>query len=143
MREEKQNELAQLKELFNKYKVICIVDMLKMPTKQMQLISWCKDWKNSSIGGTTRGALLTKSRGRSPSDDIREIKESDAFRKWQNEQDVNNYEFLAFLKAVPYTPKQLLAEHFGQLKNSAVTIKDKEILKFLSWLENKFKDLLQ
>ncbi len=38
MKEEKQKELAQVKELFNKYKVICIVDMLKMPTKQMQMI---------------------------------------------------------------------------------------------------------
>ncbi len=36
--EKKEKELNELKELFRKYKVICIVDMLKMPTKQMQLI---------------------------------------------------------------------------------------------------------
>ncbi len=36
--EKKQNELVELKELFGKYKVICIADMMKMPTKQMQLI---------------------------------------------------------------------------------------------------------
>src|SRR3989344_7564917 len=70
--------------------------------------------KNPELRKNPKLTVITKSRGRSPSDDIREIKESDAFRKWQNEQDVNNYEFLAFLKAVPYTPKQLLAEHFGQ-----------------------------
>ena len=36
--EKKENELKELKILFEKYKVICIVDMLKMPTKQMQMI---------------------------------------------------------------------------------------------------------
>jgi len=36
--EKKEKELNGLKRLFNSYKVICIVDMLKMPTKQMQLI---------------------------------------------------------------------------------------------------------
>lgn len=36
--ERKEKELNELKKLFTSYKVICIVDMLKMPTKQMQLI---------------------------------------------------------------------------------------------------------
>ena len=34
----KEKELNELKNLFGKYKVIGIVDMMKMPTKQMQLI---------------------------------------------------------------------------------------------------------
>ena len=42
--EKKEKELKELKNLFGKYKVICIVDMLKMPTKQMQLIK-------KSLGG--------------------------------------------------------------------------------------------
>ena len=84
-----------------------------------------------------------KTRGRSSGDDVKEIKESDAFKKWQGEKNVNNYEFFAFLKAASYTPKQLLVEHLKQLKTSAITAKDKEVLKFLSWLENKFKNLLQ
>jgi len=37
-REKKEKELKELKNLFGRYKVICIADMLKMPTKQMQLI---------------------------------------------------------------------------------------------------------
>lgn len=36
--EKKEKDLNDLKDLFKKYKVICIVDMMKMPTKQMQLI---------------------------------------------------------------------------------------------------------
>ena len=36
--EKKEKELDNLKNLFEKYKVIGIVDMIKMPTKQMQLI---------------------------------------------------------------------------------------------------------
>ena len=36
--ENKENELNELKNLFTSYKVICIVDMVKMPTKEMQLI---------------------------------------------------------------------------------------------------------
>ncbi len=86
---------------------------------------------------------ISKSRGRSPEDDIREIKESDAFKKWQGDKDINNYEFFAFLKAAPYTPKQLLGEHLKRLKTSATTTKEKEISGFLTWLENKFQNLLQ
>ena len=36
--EKKEKELNDLKKLFKGHKVICIVDMLKMPTRQMQLI---------------------------------------------------------------------------------------------------------
>ncbi|MBI2547469.1 MAG: 50S ribosomal protein L10 [Candidatus Aenigmarchaeota archaeon] len=42
--EEKKTQLEDLKKLFNRYKVICLVDMLKMPTKQMQIIK-------KSLGG--------------------------------------------------------------------------------------------
>ncbi|MDO8574913.1 MAG: hypothetical protein Q7R61_01415 [bacterium] len=86
--------------------------------------------------------IETKTRGRSFSDDVQEIKESDTFKKWQSDQDINNYEFFAFLKAASYTPKQLIAEHLKRLKTSAMSAKDKEVLKFLSWLENKFQNLL-
>lgn len=86
--------------------------------------------------------IVSKSRGKSLSDDIREIRVSEAFKKWVANEEVNNYEFFAFLKAAPYTPKQLLAEHLKRLKVSATTTKDKEVLKFLSWLERKFSNLL-
>lgn len=36
--EKKEKELNELKNLFKSYKVVGIVDMMKMPTKQMQLI---------------------------------------------------------------------------------------------------------
>ena len=86
--------------------------------------------------------VVSKSRGKSPSDDIQEIRVSEAFKKWFANEEVNNHEFFAFLKAAPYTPKQLLIEHLKRLKVSATTTKDKEVLEFLSWLEKKFSNLL-
>ncbi|MBI4225334.1 MAG: hypothetical protein HY617_03300 [Candidatus Sungbacteria bacterium] len=86
--------------------------------------------------------VVSKSRGKSPSDDIQEIRVSEAFKKWFASEEVNNHEFFAFLKAAPYTPKQLLIEHLKRLKVSATTAKDKEVLEFLSWLEKKFSNLL-
>ena len=85
---------------------------------------------------------VTKSRGRSPVEDMQEIRVSEAFKKWFTNEEVNNHEFFAFLKAAPYTPKQLLVEHLKRLKVSATTTKDKEVLEFLSWLEKKFNNLL-
>ena len=86
--------------------------------------------------------MVGKSRGKSPSDDIKEIRTSEAFKKWFANEEVNNHEFFAFLKAAPYTPKQLLAEHLRRLKVSATTAKDKEVMEFLTWLEKKFSNLL-
>ncbi|MBI1978557.1 MAG: 50S ribosomal protein L10 [Candidatus Aenigmarchaeota archaeon] len=43
-RETKEKELKELKDLFGKYRVVCIVDMVKMPTKEMQMIK-------KSLGG--------------------------------------------------------------------------------------------
>lgn len=37
-KEKNSKQLEELKEMFGKYKVICITDMEKMPTKQMQMI---------------------------------------------------------------------------------------------------------
>lgn len=86
--------------------------------------------------------VVSKSRGKSPNDDTQEIRVSEAFKKWFTDEDVNNHEFFAFLKAAPYTPKELLIEHLKRLKVSAATTKDKEVLEFLSWLERKFTNLL-
>lgn len=86
--------------------------------------------------------VVSKSRGKSPSDDIKEIRVSEAFKKWFSNEEVNNHEFFAFLKAAPYTPKQLLAEHLKRLRVSATTTKDKEVMEFLVWLEKKFSNLL-
>lgn len=84
----------------------------------------------------------TRSRGRSPSDDVREVAESDAFRKWRTDQPVNSHEFFAFLRATPYTPKHLLLEHLKHLVDSATTAEDKEVSEFLAWLEDRFNNLL-
>lgn len=86
--------------------------------------------------------VVSKSRGKSPSDDIKEIRVSEAFKKWFSNEEVNNHEFFAFLKAAPYTPKQLLAEHLKKLRVSATTTKNKEVMEFLVWLEKKFSNLL-
>lgn len=86
--------------------------------------------------------VVSKSRGKSPSDDIKEIRVSEAFKKWFSNEEVNNHEFFAFLKAAPYTPKQLLIEHLKKLRVSATTTKDKEVMEFLVWLEKKFSNLL-
>lgn len=86
--------------------------------------------------------VVSKSRGRSFGDDVKEIREADAFRKWLENGDINNYEFFAFLKAAPHTPKQLLAEHMKNLRRSADAVKDKEAIAFLTWLENKFNNLI-
>ena len=86
--------------------------------------------------------IASKSRGKSPSEDIQEILVSEAFKKWFANEEINNHEFFAFLKAAPYTPKVLLVEHMNRLRVSATTAKDKDVLEFLSWFEKKFNNLL-
>lgn len=98
--------------------------------------------ENPSLQKIRQKTGATKSRGRSPFEDMQEIKVSEAFKKWFVNEEVNNHEFFAFLKAAPYTPKQLLVEHLDRLRVSATTIKDEEVLKFLSWFEKKFSNLL-
>ncbi len=85
---------------------------------------------------------VSKSRGKSPADDVEEMRTSEAFKKWLTNGEITNHDLFAFLKAAPYTPKQLLSQHLKQLKFSAVTAKDKEVLEFLDWLEKKFSNLI-
>lgn len=84
----------------------------------------------------------SKTRGRFSSDDVLEIRSSDAYKKWTSKEPINVHEFLAFLKAAPYTPKHLLSSHLARLKDSANTAGDKEVLEFLQWMEEKFSSLL-
>ncbi len=98
--------------------------------------------KNPKLKKVRVSRVVAKSRGRSFDDDVHDIQESETFRKWKEGQEVNNYEFFAFLKASPHTPKQLLVKHLEYLKNSVAAVKNKEILKFLIWLEAKFHNLL-
>ena len=86
--------------------------------------------------------VATKSRGKSASQEIVEIRESDTFQKWKMNAVINNHEFFAFLKAAPYAPKELLVEHLNQLKTSSVAAGDKEVSDFLVWFETKFHNLL-
>lgn len=86
--------------------------------------------------------VFRKSRGRSPKDDMEEIKGSEVFQRWQqNNYKITDYDILSFLKAVPYTPKILLLQYLNNLKQSAAMIKDKKTVKFLQWVEEKFYNL--
>ena len=87
-------------------------------------------------------SAVSKSRGRSYNDDVREIRESDAFIKWTREEEVNSHEFFPFLRAASYTPRALLVDHLNKLKVSAAAAKDDEGIKFLNWLGAKFRNLL-
>ena len=86
--------------------------------------------------------IVSKTRGRFSGDDVKEIRESNVFDKWSNDNQINGHEFLAFLKAPPYTPKHLLAAHLNKLKDSAMTVKDSEVIMFLENMEKKFKELI-
>lgn len=83
----------------------------------------------------------TRSRGRSSEDDTKEVHESDLFKQWQESGSASPHEFFAFLRATPYTPKALLSEHLKQLKQSAADADDKEVLRFLEWVNEKFGNL--
>lgn len=87
--------------------------------------------------------VSSRSRGRSADAEINEIKNSETYKKWENKELINNYEFYAFLKAAPYTPKPLLVEHLDRLKKSAIEVKDKVVQEFLSDLDTKFNNLLK
>jgi len=83
-----------------------------------------------------------RSRGRSPIDDITDVRNSLAFKKWEEEKDkVTNYDIFSLLGAMPYAPKNLLKDHIGYLKESAATVKDKKITTFLEWVELTFRDI--
>lgn len=83
--------------------------------------------------------IIRKSRGRSPKDDVKEIEDSEIYQKWlQRNYQINDYEILSFLNAMPYTPKNLLLKYLEQLKKSSVTVGNKKVLNFLGWLEKKF-----
>lgn len=86
-----------------------------------------------------RLSIIMRSRGRSPKDDIEDIEKSEIFQKWlQKNYQINDYEVLSFLNAMPYTPKELLSQYLEQLKQSAATIKNEKVSNFLTWLEKKF-----
>ena len=84
----------------------------------------------------------TRSRGRSATAEINDIRNSETFKKWLNKESINNHEFFAFLKAAPYTPKNLLSDHLARLEDSANTAEDKDVLTFLQWMKGKFNSLL-
>ena len=97
---------------------------------------------NPGQQNTVRVSPPKRSRGRSASEDASDIRASETFQKWIAKESISNYEFFSFLKAASYTPKHLLREHLGRLKNSATNAKDEEVSAFLGWLEEKFSGLL-
>jgi hypothetical protein len=83
-----------------------------------------------------------RSRGRLPADDISEIRSSPVFTKWvEDKEQITNYDIFSLLGAVPYAPKELLKKHLDTLKNSALTLKDKETQTFLKWVEAHFNTI--
>ena len=89
-----------------------------------------------------RMVFKKRSRGRSPNDDVKEIKDSLIFQRWlRKNYQITDYEVLSLLGAVPYTPKELLLEHLEHLKQSANTVNDKKVLNFLKWLGKKFNHI--
>jgi len=83
-----------------------------------------------------------RSRGRSPADDVADVRRSSAFAKWQNDKSsLTNYDIFPLLGAMPYAPKELLKNHLNYLKESAANLKDKEVLGFLGWIESKFSNI--
>ncbi len=85
-----------------------------------------------------------RSRGRSPMDDVLEIKKTGLFLKWQNgNREVTEYEILSFLKAVPYTPKYVLADYIKQLRQSVSSSTDNEAKEFLVWVEIRFETIFK
>jgi hypothetical protein len=86
--------------------------------------------------------IVSKSRGKSSVEEVHEIRESETFKKWNvDPESVTNHEIFAFLKAAPYTPKELLTEHLKKLKVSASESKDSEVKDFLNWTERKLLTL--
>lgn len=83
-----------------------------------------------------------RSRGKSPMDDVEEVKNSTVFKKWyQKNLSITEYDILSLLRAVPYTPKTLLLQYVEGLRESAKTVREKSIIDFLDWVEKKFYNL--
>ncbi|MDD5566583.1 MAG: hypothetical protein PHH01_00070 [Patescibacteria group bacterium] len=86
--------------------------------------------------------IVTRTRGRSPKDDVNDVIKSDLYQRWiKHDKSMTNYEVLSFLRAVPYTPKPLLLKNLENLKLSASSTKNKSAVNFLEWLENNFHQL--
>ncbi len=81
----------------------------------------------------------------SPENEIEEVRRSELYEKWsaKSKNKIGEYDIWAFLHAVPYTPKSLLRKYLRELKQSAGEINDREILKFLKWIENEYVDLFK
>jgi len=83
-----------------------------------------------------------RSRGRFSKHDVEEIERSEIYKKWvQKNYNINDYEVLSFLRAMPYVPKNLVLSYFEELKLSVVGAKNKKVLRFLNWIEKRFKHL--
>lgn len=102
----------------------------------LQVETFLKNPKGKKI---TSKPKFKRSRGRFVDDDIKEIEVSVLYKKWlQKENKISDYEIISFLNAMPYTPKELLLKYLSQLRQSANTVKNKEVLNFLNWMEKKF-----
>ncbi len=86
----------------------------------------------------TRG----RSRGRSPLNDVSDLKNSVAFKKWVvDPEEVTNYDIFSLLGAMPYAPKELLRDHLEYLSESANETNDKKAALFLKWVKTKFSTI--
>jgi|GEM_PF-6157942 len=77
----------------------------------------------------------SRSRGRSSNVEIKDIYQSELYKAWVSGQQKTPHEILVFLKATPYTAKELILERLRQLRQSAADTQDKEIGVFFDWIE--------
>lgn len=86
--------------------------------------------------------LKKRSRGRLPANDLLEIKNSEIFKKWQEDKEaISSFEVFSLLGAMPYAPKELLKKHLDYLKNTALTLNEKKVQSFLKWVEFNFSNI--
>jgi hypothetical protein len=89
----------------------------------------------------TKNERAYKTRGKSLSDDILEIYDSDIFKKWQDEEEISDYDVLAFLKATSFTPKELIYNYLCRLKKSVNRDEHELVVNFLIWIEKRLNKI--
>ncbi len=87
-----------------------------------------------------RRQRVTRTRGRSSRDMIKEIRNSELFKKWTSKPSQPTvFEVTAFMNAAPYTPKNLLLKHLEQMNGAAKEEDDRNVINFLAWLKDLIK----
>lgn len=88
---------------------------------------------------------IIKTRTATPEKEIEDIRLSELYKEWKRGdiKKIGEYDIWACLHAVSYAPKALLKRHINNLKQAAEEIKDKKVIEFLQWVENKYKNIFR